>query len=261
MMQKPILLDIADEVATITLNRPANGNAINLELADALQQAMKTCEKERGVRAIVLRGAGKLFCSGGDLSAIASHGADASSYVRELLTRLHGAISAMARIPTPVVAGVNGAAAGAGLALACGCDLAIATESSLFVMAYSRVGLTPDGSSSFYLPRLIGLRRALQMALTNRQLTAREALDWGIVNEVVQDAALDSALTALVGRLVKGSPVALGGAKRLLRAPSANTLDQQLLAEMESICAALKTDDAKEGLSAFLEKRVPNFGN
>ncbi|HEY1706898.1 MAG TPA: enoyl-CoA hydratase-related protein, partial [Rhizomicrobium sp.] len=233
---------------------------IDLELARELKLAMQACEKDRSLRVVTIQGRGKFFCSGGDLAAIIGAGADAPAYVAELLGHLHEALAAIARIPVPVVAGIHGAAAGAGLSLACACDLAIATRSARFVMAYSRVGLTPDGSASFYLPRLVGLRRALQLAFTNRELLAAEALEWGILNAVVDDDRLDGALAALAAQLAKGPTGALGAAKRLMRDSFANTLEDQLTAEMRAICAALDTGDAKEGLSAFLAKRTPDFG-
>jgi 2-(1,2-epoxy-1,2-dihydrophenyl)acetyl-CoA isomerase len=260
MTGKRVVLDVAKGIATITLNRPANGNAIDLELARELKLAIHACEKNAGTRAIAIQGRGKFFCSGGDLTAIARAGENAPAYVGELLGHLHEALAAIARIPVPVVAGVHGAAAGAGLSLACACDLAIATRSARFVMAYSRLGLTPDGSASFYLPRVIGLRRALQLALTNRELSAGEALEWGILNEVVEDEQLDGALAALMAQFAKGPSGALGAAKRLMRDSFENTLEGQLMSEKRAICAALDTGDAKEGLSAFLAKRAPDFG-
>jgi 2-(1,2-epoxy-1,2-dihydrophenyl)acetyl-CoA isomerase len=260
MTDERILLDIKDGIAAITLNRPASGNAIDLELGRQLMLAMHALEKDHGVRVITVRGSGKLFCAGGDLAAIAGAEAGAPGYVRELLAYLHEALSSMARIPVPVIAGVHGAAVGAGLSLACACDLAIATKSSRFSMAYSKVGVTPDGSSSWYLPRLIGLRRALQLSLLNSELTADKALEWGLLNDVVVDDGLDAALATLAGQLAKGATGALGGAKRLMRASFENTLETQLVLEMQSICAALEGADAKEGLSAFLAKRPPNFG-
>ena len=254
-----VQLDIADGLATITLNRPANGNAIDLALARALMESLHACEQHPGVRAISLCGAGRLFCAGGDLAAIQSHGDAAPAYVRSLLAYLHEAISAIARIPVPVVARVHGAAAGAGLALACSCDLVVAARSSRFLMAYSKVVLTPDGSSTWFLPRLIGTRRALELALTNRELTAAEALDWGLVNEVVADAALDDRIARLTADLVAGPSGAFGETKRLLRSSLNESLETQMVREMQSITAAFATAEAREGLAAFLEKRPPNF--
>jgi 2-(1,2-epoxy-1,2-dihydrophenyl)acetyl-CoA isomerase len=258
-MSAPILLDIADGVAAITLNRPQNGNAVNLELARALMHAMHACERDRNVRIVTLSGSGKLFCSGGDLKAIESHGPDAAAYVRELLAYLHEALSAIARIPVPVVAGIHGAAAGAGFSLACAADLAIATASSRFLMAYTKVGLTPDGSSTWYLPRLVGLRRALQLTLLNRELTAEEARDWGILTDVVADDTLPDTLADLARRLADGPAAAHGAAKKLFRESFENPLETQLMHEMQAICAALDGGEAKAGMQAFLARQTPKF--
>ncbi len=261
MTNARVLLDVADGVAVLTLNRPANGNAIDLEAARELMQVMQTCEKTSDLRVVTLRGNGKHFCSGGDLAAIARAGVDAPAYVRELLSYFHAALLSMANIAVPVVAGIHGAAAGAGLALACATDLAIAARSTRFLMAYSRVGLTPDGSSSWYFPRLIGVRRALELAMTNRELTAGEALAWGVINDVVEDDELETALAKISRHLASSALASLAGAKRLIRESFQNTLEAQLTNEMKTICAALESGDAKEGLSAFLAKREPLFGN
>jgi 2-(1,2-epoxy-1,2-dihydrophenyl)acetyl-CoA isomerase len=258
-MSAPVLLDIANGIATVTLNRPQNGNAINMELARALMHAMHDCERDKSVRVVTLSGAGKMFCTGGDLKAIESHGPGAAAYVRELLAYLHEALSAIARIPVPVIAGVHGAAAGAGFSLACATDLAIATQSSRFLMAYTKVGLTPDGSSTWYLPRIVGLRRAMQLTLLNRELTADEARDWGILNDVVADDALPAALSSLAKQLADGPTASYGSTKRLFRESIENPLETQLMHEMQAICAALDGGEAKAGMQAFLAKQTPKF--
>ena len=258
-MNSPVLLDMARGIATVTLNRPLNGNAINLELARALMHAMHDCERDASVRVVTLRGAGKMFCTGGDLKAIESHGSGAAAYVRELLAYLHEALSAIARIPVPVIAGIHGAAAGAGFSLACAADLAIGTQSSRFLMAYTKVGLTPDGSSTWYLPRIVGLRRALQLTLLNRELTADEARDWAILGDVVADTALPAALASLAMQLAEGPTASYGSTKRLFRESFENPLETQLMHEMEAICAALDGGEAKVGMQAFLAKRPPRF--
>jgi 2-(1,2-epoxy-1,2-dihydrophenyl)acetyl-CoA isomerase len=158
-----------------------------------------------------------------------------------------------------VVAAVNGTAAGAGLSLACACDLVIAQENARFVMAYTRVGLTPDGSSTWFLPRIVGLQRALELALTNRELSAEEARSWGIVTEVVDERGFDARVETIAATLARGATGALGQAKRLLRASFHQTLESQMVAEAEAICAALQGDEAKTGLDAFVNKRNPDF--
>ena len=254
-----VLLDIRNGAATITLNSAHNGNAIDLDLARDLMKTLQRCERESGIRAILIRGDGRMFCVGGDLVAIQDKAAGAPAYVRALLEFLHEAILSIARIPVPVVAAVHGAAAGAGLALACACDLAVASKSSRFVMAYTRVGLTPDGSSSWYLPRLIGERRALELALLNRELSAEEALAWGIVNEIVADDQLQDHAGHLLERLAAGATAAFGDAKKLLRTSLANDLPAQLAREADTICRALERREAEIGLSAFRTKTAPKF--
>lgn len=254
-----VLLEIRNAAATITLNSAQNGNAIDLSLARDLMEVMRHCERDSQIRAVLIRGEGRMFCAGGDLVAIQSHDANAPAYVRELLHFLHEAIQSIARIPVPVVAAVQGAAAGAGLALASACDLAVSSASCRFVMAYTRVGLTPDGSSSWYLPRLIGERRALELALLNRELSANEALDWGLVNEVVADDRLQAHADQLLDRLAAGAVGAFGGTKRLLRASLENDLSTQLAREADTICSALERREAEIGLAAFRAKTTPNF--
>ena len=255
MTGKTVLLRIDGAIATITLNRPARGNAIDLELAQDLRSAFAACEANHALRVITLKGAGKLFCSGGDLAAIAAAGADAPAYVRALLTNLHAALLTMARIPVPVVAAVHGAAAGAGMSLACAADLAIATRSARFLMAYPRVGLTPDGSASWYLPRLVGMRRALELSLLSNELSAVKAQEWGMINNVVADEGLDTALAEMAGQLSKTPVAATNGAKRLMRDSLGQRLESQLEHEMETICAALTTEDARAALATFLSRR------
>jgi 2-(1,2-epoxy-1,2-dihydrophenyl)acetyl-CoA isomerase len=254
-----VALETTGGIAAITLSRPQSGNAIDLVLARDLMQAMHACERDSRLRVVTLSGHGKLFCAGGDLKAIESQGVGAPAYVRELLAYLHEAISAMARIPVPVIAGIHGAAAGAGFSLACATDLAIATRSSRFLMSYTRIGLTPDGSASWYLPRVVGLRRAMQLTLLNRELTAEEALTWGILNDVVADDALPAALSELAARLADGPTASYGASKRLLRESFENPLETQLMHEMRAICAALDGGEAKAGMQAFIAKRTPVF--
>jgi 2-(1,2-epoxy-1,2-dihydrophenyl)acetyl-CoA isomerase len=254
-----VLLEVRNGAATVTLNSARNGNAIDLDLAKDLANVLQRCEQDSDVRAILICGEGRMFCAGGDLAAIQDQNTEAPAYVRSLLEHLHDAILSIARIPVPVVVAVQGAAAGAGLALVCACDLAIATQSCRFLMAYARVGLTPDGSSSWFLPRLIGERRALELALLNRELTAEEALRWGLVNDVVPDDRLQDESARLMEQLATGATAAFGDAKRLLRTSLQNDLPSQLTHEMETLCRALERREADIGMSAFRAKTAPKF--
>lgn len=253
-----LLFDVRDGVAYITINRPDALNALNNQMAHDLLDVMLTCDDEPAIRAVVLTGSGKAFCAGGDLKSFAA-AEHAGGHLKEVTTFLHGAISLMARLNAPVIASVNGVAAGAGMSLACACDLVIAAESARFTMAYTRAGLVPDGSSTFYLPRRVGLGRALELALTNRPLSSREALEWGIVNRVVPDAELATETEKLASELAAGPTASFGAAKRLLWTGLNETLETQMARESEAIAAAVRSSDAQEGIRAFIEKRPPRF--
>jgi 2-(1,2-epoxy-1,2-dihydrophenyl)acetyl-CoA isomerase len=253
------LLSIEDGVASIVLNGARNGNAIDVALARNLKEALHRCEQQKDVRVVLLSGEGRIFCAGGDLAAIRQRGEKGPDYVSEILSHLHEAILTIARIPVPVIAGVHGAAAGAGLALACSCDLAIAAQSARFILAYGRVGLTPDGSSSWFLPRLIGVRRSLELALLGRELSAHEALEWGLINEVVADADLRHRLNEMGRTLSEGAVAALGQAKRLLRQALERDLESQMADELNTLRDALGRPEAAIGMEAFLKKRAPKF--
>jgi 2-(1,2-epoxy-1,2-dihydrophenyl)acetyl-CoA isomerase len=244
-----------DHQATIWLNRPDSGNAIDLNLARALKRAMQSCERDPQVRAIVIRGRGRLFCAGGDLLAIRQQGDAAPAYVRELLSHLHEALALIAAIKVPVVAAVNGTAAGAGLALASACDLTVAIDSAKFVMAYTKVGLTPDASSTWFLPRLIGLKRALDLTLTNRAISAAEAREWGLVSEVLTEREFELHVEQLATNLSRGATTAFGLAKQLLRTSQARSLNEQMQLESDVLCNVLSGTEAAEGLKEFALSR------
>jgi 2-(1,2-epoxy-1,2-dihydrophenyl)acetyl-CoA isomerase len=203
-MTRTVLLEARDGVATVTLNRPEGANALDMTMGrDLLEVALKL-EADSGVRAVVVTGAGKHFCFGGDLRGMAEQGAAVGGYLNELTTNIHAAISGFTRLKAPVIAAVNGTAAGGGVGLVCMTDLAIAGRSSRFSLAYTGVGLAPDCSTSFLLPRIVGRRRALELLLTNRTLTAEEALDWGLVNQVVDDAEVLPQALALAAKFAAG---------------------------------------------------------
>ncbi|HZY30190.1 MAG TPA: enoyl-CoA hydratase/isomerase family protein, partial [Candidatus Methylomirabilis sp.] len=190
MNGKELIYAVKGHVATITMNRPDRYNALSLRMIEEFLEVISACEENPEIRAVILTGAGTAFCAGGDVKEFVDRLEAISQHLRRLLTSFHGAISRMNRMSKPVIAAVNGVAAGAGMSLAMACDLAVAAESARFIMAYSKIGATPDGSSTYFLPRLVGLRRALELTYTNRALTAREAEAWGLVNRVVPDAEL-----------------------------------------------------------------------
>lgn len=252
-------LDLSTDghVATITLNRPKEANAVNLQLARDLAYAAMECDENPDVRAVVITGSGRFFCAGGDLAAFAAAGERTPHLLKEITTYLHAAVSRFARTDAPVITAINGAAAGAGFSLACAGDLAVAAESATFTMAYTRIGLTPDGSSTYYLPRIVGPRRALELMLTNRTLSAQEALDWGLVNKVVADADLAAEAAKLAASLAAGPTRAYGRTKALVGA--ALHLEAQMELETRAIADSARTGDGKAGIAAFLAKQKPTF--
>ena len=257
-MDSTVSFALAEGVATVTLNRPDVANTMNLQFGRDLLDAARRCGSEGGVRAVVITGAGKAFCFGGDLGAMMMNEGDArEEYLRELTVDLHAAIVAFTCLEAPVIAAVNGTAAGAGVGLVAMADLAVAAESAKFSLAYTGVGLTPDGSTSYFLPRVLGMKRAMELVLTNRPLTAAEALDWGLVNKVVPDGQAAAEAAALAARLAAGPLGAFGQAKRLLR--SGASLEAQLEDESRTIARQSKGAEAAEGIGAFLGKRKPEF--
>jgi 2-(1,2-epoxy-1,2-dihydrophenyl)acetyl-CoA isomerase len=250
---------VQDGVATVTLDRPDAANAIDLDLGRELMHVAIRCDDDPAVRAVLLTGTGRMFCAGGDLKAFASEGARLPSLLKELTTYLHAATSRFARMDAPLVVAVNGTAAGAGFSVAISGDLVLAAESAKFAMAYTAAGLSPDGSSSFFLPRLVGMRRAQELMLTNRRLSAAEALDWGLVSQVVPDAELADTAFALAKQLAAGPTRALGMVKKLLATSFQESLETQMELEARGIAEMAGTADGREGIDAFLSKRAPGF--
>ena len=245
-------------VALVTLNRPEHSNTLNLQMAMDLLAAAMTCARNTAVRAVVLTGAGRNFSFGGDLRAMSSREQSLDGHIRELTTYLHAAISHFARMDAPVLAAVNGTAAGAGVGLVAMADLALCARSSKFNLAYTSVGLTPDAGTTFLLPRAVGAKRAMELLLLNRALSADEALAWGLVNEVVADEKLRERALELAERLAHGPGAAYGATKRLL-AHSLGAFESQMVLESETIARQAMGAEAAEGVGAFLEKRTPRF--
>jgi len=251
--------DIRDGVAHLTLNRPKAANALDLAMVRELVDVAKICSHDTAVRAVLLTGAGRMFCAGGDLRSFAAAESSIPELVREVADTLHQSLSIFARMNAPIVAAVNGVAAGAGMSLVCHADMAIAAESAKFTMAYTAAGLTPDGSSTFFLPRILGRRRTVELMLTNRRLTAAEAAEWDIVNRVVPDDELMAEAGALAAQLASGPTRAFGGVKKLMVASATNELEAQMDLETDFISTMTETKDGIEGMNAFLEKRPPSF--
>jgi 2-(1,2-epoxy-1,2-dihydrophenyl)acetyl-CoA isomerase len=259
MSYRHLLLERADQIATITLNRPDAFNAFNLALGREIFDAALEVDEDRGVRCVVITGAGKAFCAGGDVKDFADNLPRIGALVKELTTYLHGAVSRLVRSPKPVITAVNGVAAGGGFSLALSGDLVIAAESARFTMAYSKIAATPDGSSTYFLPRLIGVRRALELHYTNRVLTAGEALEWGLVNRVVPDAELKTAVQKLAAELAQGPTAAFGAGKLLFHQSTHESLETQMELEAQAIARSGYTEDFKNGVTAFANKKAPTF--
>ncbi len=259
MQYTALLFDIQKNVAHITLNRPNSANAINMQMARELMHVVMQCVDDTSIRAVLLTGSGEIFCGGGDLKDFAAQGEHLPYHLKEITTYIHTAISGLVRMDPPVIAAVNGSAGGAGLAIACACDIILATESARFTMGYTRVGLTPDGSLTYILPHTVGLKRALELTLTNRVLSAKEALAWGLITRVVPDAELHSQAQDLAVQLAAGPTRAFGVSKRLLRCGLNETLETQMENESLAIASMGHTADATEGITASLGKRVATF--
>jgi 2-(1,2-epoxy-1,2-dihydrophenyl)acetyl-CoA isomerase len=254
-----IRLDIRDSTAFLTLARPEASNTMNLQFGREFLAAAFAIEAAPTVRAVVLTGQGKNFCFGGDLKGMVASSSDVRAYLSELTTNLHAGMALLARLDAPVIAAVNGTAAGAGLGLVLAADLAIAARSAKFAPAYTGVGLTPDAGCTFLLPRAVGYKRAMELLLTNRVLDAQQALEWGLVNQIVEDESLAETAAALAARLAAGPVGAFGAVKRLL-AEAQPGFEAQLARESRSIASRGMTAEGREGIGAFLEKRAPRFG-
>lgn len=254
MTTPTVTVEVRNHVAFVTLARPDVANTMNLEFGHDILAAALKVEATPDVRAVVLTGSGKNFCFGGDLRGMVTSGDDVEGFLRELTTHLHAAIVHFTRMDAPVIAAVNGTAAGAGLGLVLMSDIAVAGTSSKFAPAYTGVGLTPDGSTTFLLPRAIGYKRAMELFLTNRVLSADEALAWGLVNQVVPDDQILDAATKIAERLAAGPVRAFGQVKRLL-ADAEPGLEAQLAREGRTISRQGTTAEGREGIAAFLEKR------
>jgi 2-(1,2-epoxy-1,2-dihydrophenyl)acetyl-CoA isomerase len=259
MAYKNLTVERANHVATLTLSRPEAYNALNMPLGRELFEASLELDDDPDVRCIVITGAGRAFCAGGDVKDFVDNLGRIGSHIKELTTYLHGAVSRFCRSDKPVIMAINGIAAGGGFSFALSGDLVVAAESAKFTMAYSKIAATPDGSSSYFLPRLIGLRRAMELYFTNRVLTAREALEWGLVTRVVPDAELKSTVTALAAELAQGPTKAFGAAKRLLHQSTWESLETQMELEAQAIAASGRTEDFRAGVTAFAQKATPTF--
>lgn len=246
-------------VLTLTLNRPEQGNALDMAMAQDLLAAVEAAASDKAVRCVVLTGAGRMFCVGGDVGAFAAADNEAGTFIRTLADKAHESVLVLARMDKPLVALVNGPAAGVGLSLAMAADIVIASDAAHFTAAYTAIGLTPDGGMTWLLPRLVGMRVAQDMILTNRRVAAAEAREIGLVTRVVAAEQLAEEGAKLAGQLASGPTAALGAARRLLAEAQLAPLATQLDSEAASISARADSAEGREGVAAFMARRKPDF--
>ena len=257
---RTILLDFSGGVATLRLNRPDKGNAIDTDMADDLAEAATQIAERPDVRAVMIAGNGPNFTVGGDLGLFAGTAREQlPNRLRRMIDSFHLAIERLTSIDAPIVAAVRGGAGGGGLGLLYAADIVVAADDARFALGYGALGLTADGGNTWFLPRMVGMRRAQELFLLNRRLTAQEALDFGLVSRLVPTDAVETEAAALAATLAAGPTRAYGAVRRMLRQSFETGLSDQLEAEKESIVAASRSDDTQEGIAAFVAKRRPQF--
>lgn len=246
-------------LAILRFNRPESYNALNEKMSNELIDAIIDIQEDPAVRALILTGEGPAFHAGGDVKAFDSQGDAIPRFIDRMVIPFHAFVSHLVRMPKPVIAAVNGTAAGAGFSIAMACDLVVAREDAVFTAAYSGIGASPDGSMTYFLVRLVGMRRAMELYLTNRVLTAHEALDWGIVNRILPEDIFWEEVIKMAGMLANGPTAAYGRAKELFYNSLNHELETQMELEAKGIIASARTEDFREGIRAFKEKRPPVF--
>lgn len=252
--------ELTDGVAVITFDRPDSANSLNAQMADDMLKAATHCDSNPDIRCVVLTGAGKMFSAGGDLRTFAAQGEGMSEYMRYTTTGMHMAISRFSRMNAPFLVAVNGIAAGAGFSMAISGDMVYIAESAKLTMAYTNVGVSPDGSSTYFLPRLVGHVKAMELIYNNDVLTAQQAYEWGLVNKVVPDDELMKHVLAVATRLASGPTLAYGEAKRLIADSLGNTLETQMELETRAICGlARASSDTVNAINAFTKKESAEF--
>jgi len=262
-MSDHLLVKKKGGVATLVMNRPDNRNALSIEMREQMFEAVSDIETDDDIRCMVIKGAGEHFMAGGDVIAFADIAKKPAAERGKMFEkRIHGlapTIYTLRRMQKPVIASVRGAAAGFGLSLAMACDMVIAADSSFYTLAYINIGTTPDGSGSYSLPRMVGLKKAMEIAMLGDRFGAEEAQRLGLINFVVPEDELEAETEKLATRLANGPTVAIGLTKRMLHASLNNDMEAQLALEAENFAACARTDDWVEGVTAFGEKRKADY--
>jgi 2-(1,2-epoxy-1,2-dihydrophenyl)acetyl-CoA isomerase len=259
MSESPLLFEREGAVAKLTLNRPAAANAIDMSLARELMLAAIACDEDDSIRCVLLTGSGRFFCAGGDVRSFVAAGASISSLLKEMTACFHSAVSRFSRMNKPLITAINGIAAGAGFSLALAGDLVLSARAAQFTSAYTALGLSSDGGLSWLLPRLVGLRRAQELILTNRTLSAEEAMSLGLVTRIAEGDSVYPDALRLAQELANGPTAAYGKLRNLLLRSGESSLESHLEEESRALAETSRTAHGREGVAAFISKRKPDF--
>jgi len=258
-MDHPVLIRKHENILEVALNRPEAYNALNLDMMKMLGEVLSSAAADRSIKGVLITGKGKAFCAGGDLKWISQQSEEAGSVLYRLAPQFHLSIVEIRRMEKPVVAAVNGIAAGGGFSLALACDFRVIGQSAILRQAYTSSGLSVDGGGSFALPRLVGLARAMEIMAFDKPISPAQALEWGLVTKVVPDDQVLPEALALLDELTKSSLHSFAWSKKLMTHSFNNTLETQLELERQGISDCAAHPDGQEGIRAFVEKRKPSF--
>ena len=259
MLERTVILKKNNAIAIVTLNRPDNANTINLDLVKDLYDAFKECHHDESIRVVIFTAKGAMFSGGGDRGSFVKESDNLGPFITDMTTYFHLVVTLMHRMEKPIVVAINGTAAGGGLSLALSGDIIISADTAKFSAAYTAAGLSPDGSMTYIMPRLIGLKKTKELMITNRRFTANEALDMGLIDQVVKHEDLEKTVMDMAISLSKGATKAYGAVKTLLADTFSSSLESHLEQEARSLNISAQGHDGKEGVKAFIEKRKPDF--
>jgi 2-(1,2-epoxy-1,2-dihydrophenyl)acetyl-CoA isomerase len=258
-MSNPVITQLHGSILEVTLNRPEAYNALDLAMMELLRDTLASAAADDSIQGILLTGSGKAFCAGGDLKWISQQTERPGSVLHRLAPQFHLSVTEIRRMAKPVVAAINGIAAGGGFSLALACDFRVMGQSAVLRQAYTSSGLSIDGGGSFALPRLVGLARAMEIMAFDEPISSSQALAWGLVTKVIPDEQVRMEAQAMLDRLARGALYSFAWSKRLLLDSFNNTLESQLELERQGISACAAHPHGEEGIKAFVEKRKPSF--